>query len=373
MTQDWTDDARRRLLDLRRGPGAWGYRARSAPAVEPSSLAGLALLATAGGPVDEGRAAAGASARWLASIRRPDGSLGVTVDLVEPGWPTPFAILLWSALGGFEAERSAAAGWLIGLEGTTAGRTEDDPMGHDASIVGWPWVAGTHSWVEPSATALLAIAREGKAGHPRALEGVRLLLDRAIPGGGWNLGNPVVFGTPLRPLPGPTGLALLALARLDGRSKVVESAIAYLRSALAETLAPASLGWGLLGLRAWGAEPPEGSKWLASAFEQASSRELRPAELALLLLAAGARSMEVLGISARTDRGHLPATGDATAPSPQPSPTRGEGVHQRRARTTGSLFLLAPSPLVGEVWGEGSTGSASTIRSTHIREAARHA
>jgi hypothetical protein len=322
MTQDWTVDARRRLLDLRRGPGAWGYRACSAPAVEPSSLAGLAMLATSDESADEGPAAARASAGWLASIRRPDGSLGVTVDLDEPGWPTPFAMLLWSALGGFEAERSAATGWLVRLKGQTATQSKDDPMGHDASIVGWPWVAGTHSWVEPSAIALLALAREGKADHPRVLEGVRLLLDRAIPSSGWNLGNPVVFGTPLRPLPGPSGLALLALARLDRRSKVVEFAIAYLRSALAETLAPTSLGWGLLGLRAWGAEPPEGSKWLASAFEKASTRDPRPAELALLLLAAGPRSLEVLGISARTDRGRRPDAGHAMAPSP----TKGEGT-----------------------------------------------
>ena len=180
MTRDWPDDARRLLLDLRRGPGAWGYRARSTPAVEPSSLAGLALLTTS---AEEGRAAALASGRWLASIRRPDGSLGVTADPVGPGWPTPFALLLWSALGGFEADRSSATGWLLGLKGTTASRIKDDPMGHDASIVGWPWVAGTHSWVEPSAMALLAIARQGKADHPRAIEGVRLLLDRAIPGG----------------------------------------------------------------------------------------------------------------------------------------------------------------------------------------------
>ena len=368
MTRDWTDDARRRLLDLRRGPGAWGYRARSAPAVEPTSLAGLALLAIEGGS-DEGRAAALASARRLASIRRPDGSLGVTDALDEPGWPTSFAMLLWSALGGFEAERSAATGWLVRLEGTTIGRIKDDPMGHDASIVGWPWVAGTHSWVEPSAIAVLALAREGKADHPRVREGARLLLDRAIPGGGWNLGNPVVFGTPLRPLPGPSGLALLALSSLDRRSKVVESAISYLRAALAETLAPASLGWGLLGLRAWGAEPPEASEWLASSFEKASTRDARMAELALLLLAAGPRSMEVLGISGRSDRGHLPVAGHATAPSP----TRGEGVHHRQDHTIGSLFLLAPSPLVGEGWGEGASGSASTSNPIHIREGAHHA
>jgi hypothetical protein len=301
MTKVWIDKAQEQLLDLRQAPGAWGYRPRATLAVEPSSLAGLALLATDGDRSGAGRDAALTSARWLASIRRPDGSLGVTVKLPEPGWPTPFALLLWAATGGYETDRSAAVRWLLGLKGRTAPRTKDDPMGHDATIVGWPWVADTHSWVEPSAMALLALAREGQSRHPRVLEGVRLLLDRAIPGSGWNLGNPVVFGTPLRPLPGPSGLALLALARLDGRSKIVDSAIRYLRTALAETLAPISLSWGLLGLRAWGAEPSESQEWLASAFEKIASNEARSVELSLLLLAGSSRSLDLLGLSPKPE------------------------------------------------------------------------
>src|SRR5438105_3776275 len=53
MAPDWIDDARRRLLGLRRAPGAWGYRPGTSMAVEPSAMAGLALLATdppSGGP-----------------------------------------------------------------------------------------------------------------------------------------------------------------------------------------------------------------------------------------------------------------------------------------------------------------------------------
>ena len=298
MTKDWIDDARSRLLDLRRGPGAWGYRARSSPAAEPSALAGLALLVT-DRDIRENESAALASARWLASIRSPDGSLGVSADLPGPGWPTPLAMLLWAALGGFEAERSAALGWLIGLEGGTVSRNPGDPMGHDTTIVGWPWVSGTHSWVEPTAMGLLAMAREGKVHHPRAVDGARLLVDRAVPGGGWNLGNPIVFGKSLRPFPGPSGLALLALAKVGAPSEVVEPALDYLREALAGTLAPASLGWGWLGLRAWRAEPAEGAGWLASAHRAASAREPRTVELALLLLAAGPRSLERLEIPLR--------------------------------------------------------------------------
>jgi hypothetical protein len=303
MTSDLLHDARRRLLDLRQGPGAWGYRDRSTPAVEPSCLAALGLLANQDSPGEEGWAVAIATARWLVSIRQPDGSLGVTLELPEPGWATPFALLVWSSLGGFETERSKAFGWLLGLEGQTMARSKGDPMGHDTSIPGWPWVAGTHSWVEPTAMALLALARGGFADHARARDGVRLLLDRAIPTGGWNLGNPVVFGKPLRPLPGPTGLALLALAKMRAHSKIVDQALDYLCSALAMTLAPVSLGWGLLGLRAWGAWPVEGEKWLVSAYKADAARKHRTIELAMLLLAAEPRSLEFLGIVARPRAG----------------------------------------------------------------------
>jgi hypothetical protein len=225
-------------------------------------------------------------------------------------------------------------------------------MGHNGMLVGWPWVSGTHSWVEPTSLALLAMGREGRAGHPRAREGVRVLIDRAIPGGGWNVGNTVVFGTRLRPSPGPSGLALLALAKVDppwgvisspGHPKVpggattpsprpsptrgegvreapsplvgermsgvestvgrprISEAIAYLREALAGTLAPASLGWGTLGLRAWGAAPADSRARLSLAYERASARGVQAVELALLLLAAGERSLDVLGVSPRPE------------------------------------------------------------------------
>ncbi len=301
MGPDWIDDARRRLLGLRRGPAAWGYRPGTSPAVEPSALAGLAFLATDRSPGSPGRAEALGAARWLASVRGPDGSTGVSVDLAEPGWPTPMALLLWAAIGGFESERAAAARWLLATRGRAIARSEHEPIGHDGTLVGWPWVAETHSWVEPTAMALLALSRQGMAGHPRAVEGVRVLRDRAIPGGGWNLGNPVVFGTPLRPLPGPTGLALLALAAVDGPSEAVGPAVRYLVQALAETLAPASLGWGTLGLRAWGAAPDWLPSRLDSAYQRARSRDPNAVELALLLLAAGDRSPGILGITARAE------------------------------------------------------------------------
>ena len=113
-------------------------------------------------------------------------------------------------MGSFLERRSAVA-WLLAIRGKPGRPIPHNPMGHDVTLVGWPWVADTHSWVEPTAASLLALAPSVPSDQPRLAEGVRVLLDRAISTGGWNLGNPIVFGQTFRPLPGPTGLALLAL------------------------------------------------------------------------------------------------------------------------------------------------------------------
>ena len=47
--------------------------------------------------------------------------------------------------------------------------------------------------------------------------GERLLMDRAVPGGGWNAGNVRVLGADLDPYPDTTAWALLALRDPSGR------------------------------------------------------------------------------------------------------------------------------------------------------------
>lgn len=142
----------------------------------------------------------------------------------------------------------------------------------------------THAWVEPTAYAILALRGAGKGEHPRVREGTQLILDRAIPGGGWNYGNPRVYRNTLRPFPGTTGIALAALAGQPSDSRI-ESGIAYLSHELRRVRSPMSLGWGLIGLTAWGRRPDEASVWL----EECARHALRSAPNAmydaLLLLA----------------------------------------------------------------------------------------
>ena len=72
----------------------------------------------------------------------------------------------------------------------------------------------------------------------------------------------------LRAQPGPSGLALLALAAHGDDSPECRRGIDYLRQALRDVRAGVSLGWGVLGLRAWDACPPEPRTWLARIVRQ---------------------------------------------------------------------------------------------------------
>jgi hypothetical protein len=289
MRSDWLESSRHRLLELQRADGAWSYKPGTSPAVEPTAMAGLALLTK-----KQDEKAARSAAKWLESSARGNGSVVSRSVLPDSTWGTPFAKLLWSAVGGFETRRSAAVEWLLKQAGEGFDKGKNSALGHDTTLVGWPWISGTHSWVEPTSIALLALGREGEHARMRCQEAVRLILDRAIPSGGWNYGNNLVFDTELRPQPAPTGLALLALSRFGVSHPSVSLGLAYLEKTLATTRAPISLGWGLLALRAWGRTPLNSAEWLAEAAETSRIRD-DVVGLSLILMAADDRSLELLG------------------------------------------------------------------------------
>jgi hypothetical protein len=297
MSQNWMEDARRNLLELRGNAPAWSYRQQGAPAGEPSVLAALGVLASGcARSSQQDLALADRTATWLAMVQRPDGSVPVSERIATPGWVTPYAILLWRALPAFEAARRRACEWVIQLEGLALARGKEAGavIGHDSSSIGWPWVDGTHSWIEPTALAIVALCREGKSAHPRVDKGIDLILDRAIKGGGWNYGNKAVFGRDLRPQPGPTGLALLALAARKDCSPQARAGIDYLRSVLPGVRAAISLGWGVLGLRAHGSCPRDAGGWLAESFERSAPSDDATMNTAILLLAASERALDYL-------------------------------------------------------------------------------
>lgn len=225
-----------------------GFVARVGGSYRPDATAWAILaLAAAGLKAD----VLGPPRTRLAADQFEDGRLSVLPDHPDAFWPTPLAILAWYGSPQHREAQSRALDFLLRTHGRHWQKQPGSPFAHDATIQGWPWIAGTHSWLEPTALSLLALRISGYGEHQRAQEATRLLMDRQLPRGGWNYGNKIVFGHELYPLPETTGVALNALAGRVPRERV-ESSLAYLRVEVDRLRTPLSLGWGLLGLGAWG-------------------------------------------------------------------------------------------------------------------------
>lgn len=248
------------LLDRLSALAVGGYGEHDPPAAEPTALAAIALAA--GGRCEPAREAA----EWLVAMQRSDGSVGVRPDEEEPKWPTSLAISAWKAVDQadrrerFADPRRRAVRWLLGAASRPLPR--DPNLGHDTTLVGWPWADGTHAWVEPTAFSVLALRGEGHGSHPRVREAIRLIWNRQLPDGGWNYGNTKVLGSVLRPHVQPTGVALTALGGTrDIRVRAARS-IRFLRRALEPQTSVVSLAWGIIGLAAVGEPLESAAVWL---------------------------------------------------------------------------------------------------------------
>lgn len=285
MSISWPADLTERLCARQRGDGGWGYGAETATAPEATALAALALSTR-----PNGRERAIAALQCLLSRQQADGSVPAAAN-APGGWTTAPALLAWSAIGldpaaAHKAAMTRAAEWLLAARGRPA-HQPSGVVAHNTELIGWSWAPATHSWIEPTATAVLALRWAGYDEHPRVREGLRLLLDRAMTTGGWNYGNTQVLGNTLRAFPETSGLALTALAGATGptRAAPISAAIAFVERELPRIRAPLSLGWGLIGLSAWRARPAQAEQWLFEAATDALQRDFFAPHDALLLLA----------------------------------------------------------------------------------------
>jgi hypothetical protein len=236
------------LEQRRTAGGGVANRPGGSPRTDATCWAILALNAIDGhaGTVEAARQA-------LVEAQSADGRIPLMPWYPDAIWPTPLAILAWHRCARCQQPRDKAARFLLGFDRM---RIVDDPdaaavIGHNPTIKGWPWIAGTSPWLEPTAYGLMALRLVGCEEQERALEGRRLILDRQLSSGGWNYGNTTVYGQELRPMPETTGVALQAVAGLVSRQEVAKS-IDYLRSQLPALCTPLALAWAVLGLAAWG-------------------------------------------------------------------------------------------------------------------------
>lgn len=272
----WIEEA----LDTLAAQPDCGYQPGAKPATEPSTLAALAL-------VGHGRMeAARPVAEFLTGIQASDGSLGVRATEDTPRWPTSLALLAWLALDAtrYRDQIKLATNWALSHEGERL--SGQGHSGHNSFLAAWPWVDGTHSWVEPSALFVIALKAHGLWQHARTREAVEMLVDRLLPGGGSNYGNTVVLGQLLRPHVQPSGVAMVALAgEADSPSRIAKT-LDYLNDAVTSETTASSLAWAVLGLAAQGRVAPKTDQALAAAYERVKSRDNSPHKIALLALAA---------------------------------------------------------------------------------------
>ncbi|HLJ13963.1 MAG TPA: prenyltransferase/squalene oxidase repeat-containing protein [Bryobacteraceae bacterium] len=181
----------------------------------------MCLAALALGP--EAEVSGSRAITFLLKSQLGDGSWPAFRGDSEGSWTTALAVCTLNATGDFAAAREKATRWLNaerGREGNWLWRwkfkTVDRSVRFNPDKYGWSWSRDSASWVIPTAFSVIALKQftacnRNAESEKRIRLGVEMLLDRACVAGGWNAGNSVVYGVPLRPHIEATAIALLAL------------------------------------------------------------------------------------------------------------------------------------------------------------------
>lgn len=281
------------LRSSRNADGGWSYYAAGQSAIEPTALVVAALHVHASHPD-----LISAGLKFISGLQQSDGAI-----VPQPGQSQPTSMSLIAGLSlaldpAFRPAAERVADHALSWSPETSPSTPD--IVNDGSLIGFAWRPGTISWVEPTAYGLLLLDRLGRSDHPRVAEARKLLLDRAVPSGGWNYGNSIVLGAELEAVVMTTALALLALWR-DRDGKQVLGGLEYLRreSATHHSDTPLSLGWMSLALRARGESVIAESR-IAESLQLSTRVAASPWHHAMALLAVGPldRNPFVLGAAA---------------------------------------------------------------------------
>jgi hypothetical protein len=242
---------------------------------EPTLLMVLGLIAT--GAEEEARPLV----EWALKTRNANGSMGLNREFPDEGiWNSSLLAIAMHHLG-FKSERDAAIDFLLEFRSIKLPRSPDNDL--DMTLVGWPWVAHTFGWVEPTSWTLLSLALAGKSDHPRAVEGRRLLKDRCLPAGGWNYGNKIVFRHTLMPFWDTTALATLALG--DSDRDLTNKNLSLLEKSLPEMHSLCTNAWACLCLGRFGRKTESIRIRIAGILQNLKQEELNLAHSAMGMIA----------------------------------------------------------------------------------------
>ncbi len=254
------------LQNSQNSDGGWSFHGGGDSRVEPTCWALIALANS----YESAQAHIARGLAFVKSLQLPDGAWPAASGMSSGGWVTSLAALTLTQFPANEKSVSAALQWLCDDYPRDSSRWQKflkslssakQHASHNDEFRGWGWTPRTSSWVEPTSFALMAFAavsaepEEASLGFSPAAPGspsagsapVRserpdfssrapasvsksgipiqlakqisdrrslatgLLYDRMCAGGGWNCGNPRVYGVDGDSLILPTCWALLAL------------------------------------------------------------------------------------------------------------------------------------------------------------------
>jgi hypothetical protein len=250
------------LRNAQNADGGWGFRPDSQSRAESTCWALQALIGSSGPETSEGVAR---GFQFLRAAQLPDGSWPSTPEEKAGCWVTSLAC--WVLLSEGNSAKAVATGlhWLCQdwprdstlwrrFVGSFSSQRHVFPINN--SYRGWGWTPRTSSWVEPTSFALLALELAPSDLVPPTTQRRRqlaeaMLCDRMCPGGGWNCGNPSVYGVAGDALVVPTAWALLALRSHPQRSENILS-LGWLERNIASIQGAGSLALARISLETYG-------------------------------------------------------------------------------------------------------------------------
>jgi hypothetical protein len=248
--------------------GGWGFAQGLESRVEPTAWCVLALHEFSEGPGVDAAAVRGFA--YLERTQLPDGSWPTTPGQERGSWTT--APACWALLAHREQAHERldrGLNWLLHTTPGDAGRwwrflrrltARRSVSSQSDQLYGWSWTQGTASWVEPTAYALIVLRRAPEKllsndARKRISIAQKMLVDRMCPGGGWNCGNPMVYGVAGEPQVVPTVWALLALK--DSGTPEFKKSLDWLEANRGKVQSLASLALTKIGLDALGRSDPK--------------------------------------------------------------------------------------------------------------------
>jgi hypothetical protein len=261
------------LRESQNKDGGWGFRAGQESRAEPTAWA---LLALSEFPVaDQVDSAISGAVSFFERSQLVDGSWPAVAGVKNGSWVTSLACWALSVsaknseslLRGLHWLREDTPGdsglWWRLMRRLGAGRNVSV---QSDSLYGWSWTPGTASWVEPTSYAVIVLRSLPEKTllsktTARLKVAEEMLFDRMCQGGGWNCGNPMVYGVAGEPQVGPTVWALLALRKHLSRPEIQKS-LDWLKGNSGNFESPASCALSNIALRTLGRQTRDSADFL---------------------------------------------------------------------------------------------------------------